>query len=64
MANISFPRQFFYIAAAIIGTKLGWEFASGYNTFLQIISALVGYYITLTIAGLIMKVIFRKDLWD
>lgn len=62
MANISFPRQFFYIAAAIIGTKLGWEFASDYNLFVKIISALVGFYIVMTIVAFIVQGIFRKDL--
>ena len=62
MANISFPRQFLYIAAATIGAKLGWEFASDYNMFIKIISALIGFYILLTIAAFIIKVIFKKDL--
>jgi len=62
MANITFPRQFLYIAAATIGAKLGWEFASEYNMLVKIISALVGFYICLTIAAFIVKVIFKKDL--
>ena len=62
MANITFPRQFLYIAAATIGAKLGWEFASDYNMFVKIISALLGFYICLTIAAFIVKVIFKKDL--
>ena len=36
MANIAFPRQILYIAAATIGAKLGWEFASDYNMFVKI----------------------------
>ena len=62
MANITFPRQFLYIAAATIGAKLGWEFASDYNMFVKIISALIGFYISLTIAAFIVKVIFKKEL--
>lgn len=62
MANITYPRQFLYIAAATIGAKLGWEFASHYNIFIKIISALLGFYICLTIAAFIVKVIFKKDL--
>ena len=62
MANISFPRQFLYIAAATIGAKLGWEFASDYNLFVKIISALIGFYIVMTIVAFIVQVIFRKDL--
>ena len=62
MANISFPRQFFYIAAAIIGTKLGWEFASDYNLFVKIISALIGFYIVMTIVAFIMIKVFKKEL--
>ncbi len=62
MANITFPRQFLYIAAATVGAKLGWEFASDYNMFVKIISALIGFYISLTIAAFIVKVILKKDL--
>ena len=62
MANISFPRQLLYIAAATIGAKLGWEFASNYNMAVKIISALIGFYISLTIAAFIVKVILKKDL--
>ena len=62
MANISFPRQFLYIAAATIGAKLGWEFAANYNMVVKIISALIGFYICLTIASFIVKIIFKKDL--
>jgi hypothetical protein len=62
MANISFPRQFLYITAATIGAKLGWGFAGDYNLFVKIISALIGFYIVMTIVAFIMQVIFRKDL--
>ena len=62
MANISFPRQFLYIAAAIIGAKLGWEFASDYNLFVKIISALIGFYIVMTIVAFIMIKVFKKEL--
>lgn len=62
MANICFPRQILFIAAATIGAKLGWEFSSNYNIFVKIISTLIGFYILLTIAAFIVKVIFKKDL--
>ena len=62
MANISFPRQFLYIAAATIGAKLGWEFASDYNLFVKIISALIGFYIVMTIVAFIMIKVFKKEL--
>jgi hypothetical protein len=62
MANISFPRQFLYIAAAIIGAKLGWEFASDYNLLVKIISALIGFYIVMTIVAFIMIKVFKKEL--
>lgn len=62
MANISFPRQFFYIAAATIGAKLGWEFASDYNLYIEIISALIGFYIVMTIVAFIMTKVFKKQL--
>lgn len=62
MANITFPRQFLYITAATIGAKLGWGLASDYNLFVKIISALIGFYIVMTIVAFIMQVIFRKDL--
>jgi len=62
MANISFPRQILYIAAATIGAKFGWGFARDYNIFVKIISALLGFYILLTIAAFIVKIIFKKEL--
>jgi len=62
MANITFPRQFLYITAATIGAKLGWGLASDYNLFVKIISALIGFYIVMTIVALIMTKIFNKEL--